>query len=128
VTIVEDMNVVTFHMLECIAHYIQAKKEPIKTVSGSGSLAAGGTSLPADSVYGEQTSGVGDSDLDPAQNMVLSSIHAVKTDEGASVQQVIGALTGSLSEPKIREIIDWLSEEGHIYSTIDEDHYRTVQE
>jgi len=37
-------------------------------------------------------------------------------------------LGGRFSEAQLRETIDFLSNEGHLYSTIDEDHFKATSE
>ena len=32
----------------------------------------------------------------------------------------------SVGKDKLQEILNWLSDEGHIYSTIDDDHFKTT--
>merc|ERR1712070_110582 len=62
----------------------------------------------------------------PEQKMVLNEISACGDDAGASVSTIAGALSGKMSETKIRDTIEWLSNEGHVYSTIDDDHFRST--
>lgn len=47
------------------------------------------------------------------------------SEEGVSIQQLQSQLNG-MSEPDIRTAIDFLSSEGHLYSTIDEDHFKAT--
>lgn len=46
--------------------------------------------------------------------------------DGMSVKQLIVSLKGYASEPEIRGTLDWLVTEGHIYSTLDDEHYRAA--
>ena len=47
-----------------------------------------------------------------------------QSDTGANVQNCIQSLSGQGTEGAIREAIEGLSAEGHIYSTIDENYYK----
>lgn len=127
---VVDSNIITYHMLECMTHHVAAKKGTTASVVGHGSLGASSASMPLHSAYRPQESAPSGAhpDLNSEQNSVLAVIAATTADEGAAIMEVVASLAGSISEAKTREIIDWLNEEGHIYSTIDEDHYRSVQE
>lgn len=48
-------------------------------------------------------------------------------EEGASVDQIIHQLAGIASEAKIREAIEYLSNEGHCYTTIDDNHIKSTE-
>lgn len=128
ILLVEDSNVVTFHLLECISHFLHTQKKSVSSVSGAGSLGAG-TTMPAGSVYGQQASNVaGDNSVDSKHQPVLAAIASFKTDEGACVDEVIDRLAGVMDAQQVRKSIEWLNEDGHIYSTIDDNYYRVVDE
>ena len=44
-------------------------------------------------------------------------------EQGLSVDFISSRLGGKLRPAEIRAAVDFLSTEGHLYSTIDEDHY-----
>lgn len=121
--LVEDTNVVTFHMLECIAHHLHAKKVP--GVAGAGSLSANAT-MPAGSAYGAQPQDNADSMPRDKQQVLTAVESGAQNEEGASVTEIVARLAGTMDEAKVRDAIDWLSDEGHIYSTVDDDHFRSV--
>ena len=112
-----DMNELTGHILETIKSYIIHQKlkganqtTPIsvnQTLTCSGALDPGLDGLTA------------------AQQQVATVIRSVDSDQGVSVQEICQQLRG-LPERAVREAIDFLSAEGHIYSTIDDDHYRST--
>jgi len=61
------------------------------------------------------------------QENVLRAIKMSNDESGMSVQTVMMQLGGKrYSEPMIREAIEWLSTEGHVYSTIDDDHFKST--
>lgn len=63
----------------------------------------------------------------PEQNAVLNAIKSSNDDEsGISVNDILAQLQGKYKEEKVREVIDWLSSEGHVYSTIDDDHFKST--
>jgi len=64
------------------------------------------------------------SDLAPLEASVLQAIKArTGTPEGVNVAVIAKSLTGKWSAGEIANAIDTLCEGGHIYSTIDEQHY-----
>ena len=40
--------------------------------------------------------------------------------------QAIGQLNGKFSVPAIRQAIDWLANEGHLYTTHDDQHFKST--
>jgi replication factor A2 len=56
------------------------------------------------------------------EQSVLAVVQNCGDDAGASVQSICDALR--LSEKAVREAIDALATDGHVYSTIDDDHYK----
>ncbi|XP_064626156.1 replication protein A 32 kDa subunit-like isoform X2 [Lineus longissimus] len=63
--------------------------------------------------------------LTPIQQQVQLKIASTISDQGISVQTICEQLRG-VTEAQIRKAIDFLSSEGHIYSTVDDDHYKTT--
>lgn len=47
-------------------------------------------------------------------------------DQGAEINQVVSRLQGKYSEPQVKEAIDFLQNEGHLYATIDEYHVKSA--
>eukprot|EP00105_Crassostrea_gigas_P019292 XP_011437735.1 PREDICTED: replication protein A 32 kDa subunit [Crassostrea gigas] len=82
------------------------------------------SSTMGDNIYNNQDSGM-ISGLNQVQNQVHSIIQSNVTEEGASIENVCKQLRG-VPERSVREAIEFLSSEGHIYSTIDEDHYKAT--
>lgn len=125
----EDMNEITSHMLEVVqAHMMLSKSQ---TMSG----AAGGMSsnVKPMSRLGMETMGgsyAGASDmsnngLSGNQNQVLSLIRGCPDPQGISIQDIKQRL-GTMSLVVIKQAVEFLSNEGHIFSTIDEDHYKST--
>ncbi|RUS75135.1 hypothetical protein EGW08_017098 [Elysia chlorotica] len=110
---VTDMNELTCHMLEVIhasASGQQQHAQPIKSSSmGSNSM---------DMV--EQIAG-----LSPLQMQVQTIIRSDHSEQGCSVDDICQQLR-SVAPKAIRETIEFLSSEGHIYSTIDDEHFQAT--
>uniref|UniRef100_A0A671PCS2 Replication protein A 32 kDa subunit-like n=1 Tax=Sinocyclocheilus anshuiensis TaxID=1608454 RepID=A0A671PCS2_9TELE len=114
VRVLEDMNEVTSHMLEVVNAHVQQSK-PQKTVR---------LACPSPSTLLLFTRSFNVS-LSVNQNQVLSLIKSCHEPQGISMQDLKQKLS-SMSVTVIRQIVDFLSNEGHIFSTIDEDHFRST--
>jgi len=60
----------------------------------------------------------------PQHNQVLDVVLKVETEEGAKVMEDFEHLR--IPEATIREILVSLADEGHIYSTVDDDHFKST--
>ena len=58
------------------------------------------------------------------EGRVLTAIMQEKSDVGAHVDAVAQKLNMSVGE--VRKIVEFLSDEGHIFSTTDEHHYKST--
>ncbi|XP_043916043.1 replication protein A 32 kDa subunit isoform X6 [Protopterus annectens] len=63
--------------------------------------------------------------LTPHQSQVLNLIKSCRAAEGMSIQELKNRLKG-MNIMTIKQAVEFLSNEGHIYSTVDEDHYRST--
>ncbi|NXO78262.1 RFA2 protein, partial [Sitta europaea] len=118
----ENMNEFTTHILEIVnAHMIlrknlmSASRVPqsfssagISDMGGYG----GGGSLPVNG-------------LTAHQSQVLNLIKSCHVPEGVSLQDLKLQLH-SMSMSTIKQAVEFLSSEGHIYSTVDDDHYKST--
>ncbi|XP_076827922.1 replication protein A 32 kDa subunit [Brachyhypopomus gauderio] len=130
----EDMNEITSHMLEVVqAHMLLSKPQ---TTMGGGAVglnsSMGPVSRPGMSGMGMSGSYSGaaalaNNGLSPNQNQVLSLIKSCPEPQGISIQELKQRLSG-MNITVIRQVVDFLSNEGHIFSTIDEDHFRSTDQ
>ncbi|XP_068998356.1 replication protein A 32 kDa subunit isoform X1 [Embiotoca jacksoni] len=125
----EDMNEITSHMLEVVqAHMVLSKPQ---TMSGGGGGMSSNTtpmSRPTTGSTGGSYTGANDmanNGLSPNQNQVLSLIRGCPDAQGISIQDLKQRL-GNISLSIIKQAVEFLSNEGHIFSTIDEDHYKST--
>ncbi|KAL2084948.1 hypothetical protein ACEWY4_020466 [Coilia grayii] len=135
----EDMNEITSHMLEVVHAHMQLSKPQAMMCGGGGGAGMG--SVPASSMdmggmsnmggggYGgggySGANSMASNGLSPNQNQVLCLIKSCPDAQGISIQELKQRLSG-MSVTTIRQVVDFLSNEGHIFSTIDEDHYRST--
>lgn len=116
IRVLEDMNEFTAHILETVnAHMMLAKAQE----------AAGGPSAPAAPSEVGQATGCGEAQPDLIQEEVLRLIHECPRQEGKSVRELQTEL-GSLSVKAIKEVLEYLMVEGHIYPTVDGEHFKSA--
>jgi hypothetical protein len=60
------------------------------------------------------------------QQLVLGVVSGVKTDEGASLDQLMTLTPWAISADGLRKALQFLSCDGYIYTTIDENHFKGV--
>ncbi|XP_061072306.1 replication protein A 32 kDa subunit [Conger conger] len=122
---VEDMNEVTSHMLEVVrAHMLLGKTQG---TGGGGSLNTSVMPMSRPTAGGGY-SGANDmssNGLSPAQNQVLSLIRSCPDPQGIHIQDLKQRLSG-MSIALIKQAVEFLCNEGHVFSTIDEEHFRST--
>jgi len=140
-----DINQLTTHMLEVIKTPFVL--EEINKHNGTGGGAegnnqsvnnssmmggGGGGAEPMDQSNAGGGGGGGMSALEqgltPDQRMVYQIIKCTKTDEGADKLDLMTNLRGKMSTKAVEAAVEFLSGEGHIYSTVDDDHYKTTDD
>ncbi|XP_003977145.2 replication protein A 32 kDa subunit [Takifugu rubripes] len=125
----EDMNEITSHMLEVVqAHMILGT--PKSMGSGGGRVNSNSTQMPRTNTetLGGSYTGVdmmANNGLSANQNQVLSLIRSCPYPQGISIQELKQRLSG-IGLSVIKQVVEFLSNEGHIFSTIDEDHYKST--
>lgn len=118
---VTDSNEITFHILDVIYSHLSLQK------SGS---SANPMVMPSQQRYadtGNDFGGGGNNDagLTGTNKVVFNYITACSSEEGISINELCQK-NRNMSEQQLRNCIEWLSNEGHIYSTVDDDHYRST--
>lgn len=134
---VEDLNVITTHILEVM--HTGLKLQQIESLqAGGGMETAGNTSGMQNSLVG--TAGLdgaantsmggsgfgGAQGLNTQQKMVFTVIRQSGDEAGVNREVIYQQLLGKVNQMQINQVLDFLSSEGHIYSTIDEDHFKTT--
>ncbi|XP_046404192.1 replication protein A 32 kDa subunit [Ischnura elegans] len=62
----------------------------------------------------------------PQQQLVYSAIQTCIEGTGIHKSAIANSIRGRVSPKEIENILEFLSNEGHIYSTIDEEHFKTT--
>ncbi|XP_012594017.1 replication protein A 30 kDa subunit [Microcebus murinus] len=113
IRVLEDMNEFTVHILETVNAHMTLDKGREETAGESVPLAP------------SQRDDVRESEESLIRKEVLRLIHECPRREGKSIQELQTQLCG-LSIKAIKEAIDYLTTEGYIYSTVDQEHFRSA--
>ncbi|KAL3869242.1 hypothetical protein ACJMK2_041949 [Sinanodonta woodiana] len=124
ITPVTDMNELTYHILEVI-HSSVALSKMHNQPDGGMALANGDKKMEIGYTNSNTNGGGMFNGLTPVQSQVHTVIRNTLTDHGINVESVCKQLRG-VPEKAVRDAIEFLSSEGHIYSTIDDEHYKAT--
>lgn len=115
---IKELNEVTHHILECmnasIYYSSKASGEPMEMPT---------TSRAANPLRNANLSSAGSKDS--LNDQISDLIKQCKSSEGLHIREVCTYFK-SYSEAKIKEALEFLSSEGHIYTTIDDEHYKST--
>ncbi|XP_016974446.1 replication protein A 32 kDa subunit [Drosophila rhopaloa] len=113
-----DPNEVCTHLLEALnARY---RAEDYQNKGGSSGVAPSGTGSISDFTASQSSAIV--SGLDPKQQAVFQAIKSNVSEEGISRKE-LKAKFSHISDSELTNIVDFMISEGHIYSSIDADHF-----
>ncbi|KAM6217583.1 replication protein A 32 kDa subunit [Rhynchocyon petersi] len=114
----EDMNEFTTHILEVVNAHMMLNKYNSQPPAGRAPISNPGMSDTANNF-------IPANGLTVAQNQVLSLIKACPRPEGLNFQDLKAQLK-HMNVASIKQAVDFLSNEGHIYSTVDDDHFKST--
>lgn len=112
---IEELNQVTHHMLECMSasiHYAQGGQ---------------GGDMTMDQQMGNENplkNSGGNGGLNDCHNAVSEFLKQSTNQSGMHFQEICDYLK-SFPESKVKQALEFLSTEGHIYTTIDDEHYKS---
>ncbi|XP_058392290.1 replication protein A 30 kDa subunit [Diceros bicornis minor] len=116
IRVLEDMNEFTAHILETVnAHMVLDKAR----------RAASGQNAPVAPPEVDEAQEYGEYCPDFISKEVLRLIHECPRQQGKSIQELQTELC-SLSIGTIKQAIDYLTVEGHIYPTVDGEHFKSA--
>ncbi|KAF8783370.1 replication protein A 32 kDa subunit-A-like [Argiope bruennichi] len=121
---IQHLNELTMHIAEVIHTSMSVAvmdKQSATSGLGSSSMMTSGTTESAMDTFDAGNS----RKLTKPQQLVKQAIINCKDEQGINVMELYNSLK-SLSRQSIQEALDFLSNEGHIYSTIDEDHFKST--
>ncbi|XP_072394736.1 replication protein A 32 kDa subunit [Diabrotica undecimpunctata] len=120
---VDDCNIVTTHLLEAIYTRLQAEADSKKMVTDikvNNPGAALANSMSFVDQYDSGTSG-----LTPIQEKVFKILQTDQTLNGMSRNTLLSNFPPN-QHKQINEALQFLSNEGHVYSTLDSDHFKVT--
>lgn len=130
---ITDFNEVTFHLLEVIYVHLSHTRSKGGVV-GAASALASPIATGQNGIYGPPKIPVAASSIPGgnAKEECQKRVHSIyeepaslQIEQGLHVDQVVQRMVG-FSRPQVREAIDFLVNEGYIYSTIDDDHHKST--
>ncbi|CAH0715600.1 unnamed protein product, partial [Brenthis ino] len=107
---ITDINAITFHYLQCINNKLKMESDSKKEKTDNPAT------FDNASVNG----------LTERQMIVYNIIKASTLEQGISKQDIYAQLQGRISNVEFEKLLDWMWNEGHIYTTTDDDHFRTT--
>ncbi|CAF1450328.1 unnamed protein product [Adineta ricciae] len=114
----QSLNELLAHSIECVHASMSIRKQGELTGSGMTSNTS------HTSGQTQQSSAIANG-FTPVQNAVLNVLKTVTTMTGYSVTEICKQLK-QFSENQVKQALEFLSGEGHIYSTTDDDHFRAA--
>jgi replication factor A2 len=120
---IQTGNEITHHMLE-VVYAAETYKRMNSSMYGSNVISRQGLGFGASFGKGAPIQQHGSNDS--LRDMVLTFIRTegVYSETGANVPLCVQRFEGKFSEHEIRNVVEDLAAEGHIYSTIDENNYK----
>ncbi|PAA68633.1 hypothetical protein BOX15_Mlig022256g1, partial [Macrostomum lignano] len=122
VTKLADMNELSFHLV----HVVRAR------MSAQGGPANGGGSQPMMSSDAARPNGLAGlaspsaAGMNKLEQQVLAILRDGDCDEGLHVQRILERLPG-VPIKRLKDVLSSLGDEGHIYTSTDDDHFRLIQ-
>ncbi|GMF25244.1 unnamed protein product [Phytophthora lilii] len=131
----EDLNELTHHLLEVVYVHCYNSKGALNkgaadvtmTSFNTPTKAAGSQwNQPASGGFGggAMDYGMMDASFSPEQKAILDVLGTCTSDRGLKIDQIFADLRGKMTEQQLRSALNYLTSEGHVYSTIDEDHFK----
>ncbi|KAL4140817.1 hypothetical protein PRNP1_015097 [Phytophthora ramorum] len=136
VTPVVDLNELTHHLLEVVYVHCYNTKGALHQGSTDVSMSSFNTPTKAASggsqwnqpstgfAGGGMDYGMMDAGFTPEQKAILDVLGTCTSDRGLKTDQIYSDLRGKMTEDQMRSVLNYLTSEGHVYSTIDEHHFK----
>jgi len=126
---ISSVNEITSHLLE--TQYVKLKMRQLKSKMGQPFNNISSTSSVGGSMSGPLAStgfnnSMGITGLTSFQTMVYSIIQATLVEAGIEKSQIYSSVKGKMATRDVDAALEFLCSEGHIYSTIDEDHFKST--
>ena len=134
---IQDKNELTFHMLDCVYTHLYTLNKSQGAVQVTGQKRVMGPMdtntyqqpAPQQNTY-QQAAGFGTgglSGMTPVQQAAFDAFHdfnVMNQDQGLSFASLKQNLGGRFTEGQLRQAVEDLQNDGHIYTTIDDNHFK----
>ncbi|XP_053560760.1 replication protein A 32 kDa subunit [Bombina bombina] len=128
ITPIEDMNEFVSHMLEVVQSHMILNSQGAQTGGvSSHALSTPGHMGMTDTSGGSFNGGnsMQTNGLTAHQSQILNLIKSCRGTEGMAFDELRKRLNG-MNVNTIKQAVEFLSNEGHIYSTVDDEHYKST--
>ncbi|GBG26492.1 Replication protein A 32 kDa subunit A [Hondaea fermentalgiana] len=141
---IDDQNIMTHHFLEAMMAHLQVTQGPVNADLRASQQPAMPTSSTMNSGYDQPgvnpaqaltsanvNQGGADGDLASKALRIFNAPEAAELEEGYTPEEVLGIMNqqgSAVTLQQIMEAIHGLTNEGHLYSTIDDNHYKSTGE
>ncbi|XP_044252570.1 replication protein A 32 kDa subunit-like isoform X2 [Tribolium madens] len=110
---VDDLNLITNHLLEIVQTKLYAER------LAEGRLPTSDVSMASTSTTTDNSEG-----LKPIQVRIINLLKPIKTKSGLSRSEILQHFGPQAREAEVA--LDFLLDEGHVYTTVDTDHYKAT--
>jgi len=138
--LVEDSNEILYHHLDCLhSHLLRVKGggSESKPLSNANTSAPSNSNTskaakPASTTATKTSTSVqkpADTGMNELQTYIVSLIRqAPDATIGVSLEDLVGSLEGIAAEPQIREALQFLQEEGNVFTTTNANHFAVMDD
>jgi len=129
---IKNFNDITLHILDTIHSHLKATRGPLDEKGKPKTAASNPAPMLAAKSENYQSEG-GDANLNEGMNDIQTEVMKIfettnrGNESGTSISEVISRLP-KYDAASIRGAVEFLSGEGHLYSTIDEEHFKCTSE
>ncbi|XP_056641576.1 replication protein A 32 kDa subunit [Diorhabda sublineata] len=122
---ISDCNIITSHLLETIYTRLSAEADSKRVLSDINVNNPGAALANSMSFVDYEMGGGGNSGLSPMQEKVFKILETDDTMNGMSRDTLYSKFPPN-QHKQVNEALQFLSNEGHVYSTIDGDHFKVT--
>jgi replication factor A2 len=133
VTPITDFNELTHHFLDAIYVHCYNTKGPLSSsgndmkmdfTNSTSNLFGGLATGQNQNNHNSMDYSMMDSNFSPEQQAILDVLGTCMSDRGLKIDQIYDGLRGQMSMDQLRNVLTYLTSEGHVYSTVDENHFK----
>jgi len=116
---IQDFNEITHHFLEVMYAHVYNTKENFS----NGKSSSSSTQEEKSKHFQETQNLTNGNSFTPLQLQILQLLFSAKTEDGFSIQFLSQHIKPTVSYQDIKAQLSWLFSEGHVFPTIDDEHF-----